>query len=62
MKTCIDREAEFRKDFNALLEKHKASYDLVDYNKTGAQWIMISMASEWDDELNQTAQYTEFWL
>lgn len=62
MKTCTEREADFRKDFKALMEKHKASFDLVDYKETGDQWISISMVSEWDDELNQTAQYTEFWL
>ena len=61
MKTGTEREADFRKDFKALMEKHKASFDLVDYNEnSGTQWI--SMVSEWDDELKQTAQYTEFWL
>ena len=60
MKTCTEREADFRRDFKALMEKHKASFDLEDLK--GDQWISISMVSEWDDELKQTAQYTEFWL
>lgn len=62
MKTCTEREADFRKDFKALMEKHRASFDLTDYKESGDQWISISMVSEWDDELKQTAQYTEFWL
>ncbi len=62
MKTCTEREADFRKDFKALMEKHKATLYREDCKGSGYHLITISMVSEWDDELKQTAQYTEFWL
>ena len=62
MKTCTEREADFRKDFKLLMEKHKATFDVVDCNEYGDKWVKISIASECDDEMTRTAQYHKFWI
>lgn len=63
MKTPADREAAFRMDLADLLLKHGATMNIGDDGKpygmhTGV--VTITMYSMWDDEGNQTADFSEF--
>ena len=63
MQTPKEREDAFRRDLATLLEKHKAALDITDDRK---DWGMhssiavVTMTSEWDEDGNQTAEFTEF--
>ena len=65
MKTAVEREEAFRADFEELLKRHKAEFEVKD---DGKPWGLHSgvaevvMISEYDGVGNQTAEYTEFWL
>jgi hypothetical protein len=65
MKTAKQREADFRADLKALLDKHKAELNITD---DGGDYGMqqgvaeVTMISEWDKDGNQTAEFTEFWI
>lgn len=63
MKTAAQREEEFRRDLEALLEKHGADLSIGD---DGKPWGMhcgianISMWAEYDDQNNCIAEFTDF--
>ena len=58
MASATEREKDFRKDWEELLERHKAEaeYDIEDGSFT------ITMWSRFDDEHNQTDDFAEFTL
>lgn len=63
MKTAKQRESEFRADLKALLEKHKAELDITDDGRNYGMHsgiAVVTMMNEWDEDGNQTAEYTEF--
>jgi hypothetical protein len=65
MRTSKQREDEFRQDFAALLEKHKAEFCVTD---DGAPWgaqcgiVIVSMASQYSTDLNLVADFAQFEL
>ena len=63
MKTKKEREEEFRRDLAELLAKHKAELDITDDDKSYGMHsgiAVVTMMNEWDEDGNQTAEYTEF--
>lgn len=63
MKTKKEREEEFRRDLAELLAKHKAELDITDDGKSYGMHsgiAVVTMMNEWDEDGNQTAEYTEF--
>lgn len=66
MLTAKEREEAFRKDFQELLSKHKAEFDITDDGRPyGMQsgTVVIYMNSEYDKESFEcTKEYTEFRL
>lgn len=65
MKTSAQREAEFRADLAALLEKHGAEMRVTDDGRAygmHAGVCTISMDGEWDHNGDLTAEFTEFYL
>ena len=63
MKTKKEREEEFRRDLAELLAKHKAELDITDAGKSYGMHsgiAVVTMMNEWDEDGNQTAEYTEF--
>ena len=65
MTTAQQREAEFRKDFEALLAKHNAAFKITD---DGADWgaqvgiVEITMPSEYTDDNEEVKEFAEFRL
>ena len=65
MQTPKEREDAFRRDLAELLAKHKAELDITDDREPyglHSGIAVVTMMSEWDDDGNQTADYTEFRL
>lgn len=63
MKTAAEREAAFREDFEALLKRHKAEFDVTDDGRPYGMHsgvAEITMSGEWDEDGSQTAEYAEF--
>ena len=64
MKTAEEREADFRREFAALLEKHGAELDITDDGKPHGLHngiARVSMASIWDRDADKLlADYAEF--
>ena len=65
MKTSKQREEEFRQDFAALLEEHKAEFRITD---DGASWgqhcgiVIVSMPSQYSSDRELVADFAEFEL
>jgi hypothetical protein len=63
MQTPKEREAAFRRDLAELLAKHRAELEITDdrkpYGLHSAEAV-VTMPSEWDEDGNQIADYTEF--
>lgn len=60
-----EREAEFRKDLEELLKKHKADIEVTDDGRAYGMHkgiAIVTMQSEWDEGGNQTEEYVEFRL
>ena len=65
IQTAAEREEAFRRDFDELLEKHKAELEITDDRKPyglHSGVAVVTIMSEYDDDGNQTAEYTEFKL
>lgn len=59
-----DRIAAFRKDLESLLEKHKASIDLLDVGDPTSYYptykIVVTLPSLYDEKGNRVAEYVDF--
>ena len=63
MQTPKEREDAFRRDLAELLAKHKAELEITDDRKPyglHSGEAVVTMMSEYDEDGNQTAEYTEF--
>ena len=63
MKTAQQREEDFRRDLQALLEKHSADLEVTDDRKPWGMHsgiAVVTMMAERDADGNETAAYTEF--
>ena len=65
MKTAQEREQDFRKELETLLEKHGAELYITDDGKDHGMHrgvALITMFSKFDEANNETAEFTEFYL
>ena len=65
MRTAAERECAFRRDLAELLAKHKAELDITDDGKDYGMHsgiVIVTMMGEWDDDGNNTAEFTDFRL
>jgi hypothetical protein len=63
MKTAAEREAAFRADFEELLKRHKAEFDVTDDGRPyglHSGVAEVTMISEYDGQGNQTAEFAQF--
>jgi hypothetical protein len=63
MRTAAEREASFRADLAELLAKHKAELDITDDGSSYGMHsgiAVVTMMSEFDEDGNLLADYTEF--
>lgn len=65
MKTEKERENAFRKDFEELLQRHKAEFTLTDDGRgygLHRPVALIEMMSEFNESGDKISEYTEFEL
>lgn len=60
MKTAEEREKAFRIELAALLEAHKAELEITDLCGVETGIAIITMRGEWDNDGNETAEFTCF--
>lgn len=61
MKTSKEIEKSFRKDFEDLLKKYKATFE-IDRSDPWSSVAVVYMESKWDSEYEMVSEYTEITL
>ena len=63
MKTKQERQEAFMKEFQELLDKHGAEFEIIDNDGpyvTSTTVANISMAGQWNEDNDCTAEYADF--